>query len=67
MSFYPSVQANIALASLRGNKRPRFVRGRELRSAELEQIPQELVVNVVVILHLRCFHKCPKLARAAIS
>jgi hypothetical protein len=33
----------------------------------LEQIPQELVVDVVVILHFRGFHESPQKARTAIG
>jgi len=33
----------------------------------LKQIPQELVVDVVVILHFRGFHESPQKARTAIG
>src|SRR6266404_7483844 len=32
----------------------------------LEQVPEELVVNLMVVLHFRRFHECPKRARAAV-
>src|SRR6478752_5072515 len=35
--------------------------------AGLEQVPQELIVNVVVVLHLRRLHKCTQQAWTAIG
>src|SRR4051794_29473851 len=44
-----------------------IVRIRKRRPRGLKQVPQKLVVDIVVVLHFGRFHECAELARAAIG
>jgi len=55
LQFFPSTELHISSPCSSG-----------CRQRALEQVPQELVINLVVVLHLRSFDECAELPRAAV-